>query len=96
MKENDESSLEHIAERLEWLRKHYGLTQVEFADSLGFGKTQYNNWKSARQRLSLDGALKINTIYGTSLDFLFLGRLESLSDQMRKSWIDRYRDSSSS
>ena len=95
MKNVEEDSFERIAERLEWLRNHYKMSQTQFAESIGASKTQYNNWKQARQRLSLDSALRINQSYGTSLDFLFLGRLETLPDHLRKSWVEKDLDSSS-
>ena len=77
---------ENIARRLSWLRSYVGLSQTEFAASIGVAVTNYNNWEKGKQRLSLDGALKINSVYGTTLDFLYLDRRTSLSVEMSKSF----------
>ncbi|GJM01935.1 MAG: hypothetical protein DHS20C08_04360 [Rhodomicrobium sp.] len=86
--ENEPWSKENIAKRLKWLRSHSGLSQSEFSDSLGISVTNYNNWERGRQRMSLDGALQVNRVYGTTLDFLYLGRLESLSTSMARSFAE--------
>jgi transcriptional regulator with XRE-family HTH domain len=76
------ASKENVAKRLKWLRDFYDLSQVDFSKNIGVLVSQYNNWERGRQRLSLEGALKINAVYGTTLDFLFLGRRELLSQEM--------------
>jgi transcriptional regulator with XRE-family HTH domain len=96
MSQINESSPEIVAERLLWLRKHLELSQREFAQSLGILNTQLNNWEKGKQRLSLQGALKINSVYGTSLDFLFLGRADTLPHTLRIAWASRPRVSTSS
>ncbi|WP_108820379.1 helix-turn-helix transcriptional regulator [Pseudovibrio sp. Alg231-02] len=95
MKNTDEFSHDNVANRLTWLRNFLGLNQKEFAKSIGVLPTQQNNWEAAKQRLSLQGALKINSIYGTSLDFLFLGRADTLPQNMRKAWVSRPLDKNS-
>ncbi|WP_156453365.1 helix-turn-helix transcriptional regulator [Polycladidibacter hongkongensis] len=92
MTNSDEFSHESVANRLIWLRKFLELNQKEFAHSIGVLPTQQNNWETAKQRLSLQGAIKINATYGTSLDFLFLGRVDTLPQNMRKAWISRPAD----
>ncbi|PHR61800.1 MAG: hypothetical protein COA43_01120 [Robiginitomaculum sp.] len=75
-------SAENVAKRLSQLRKYLKLNQKEFAKSIDVGYTQYNNWEKAKQRLSLEGGLKINAVYGTTLDFLFLNRRDTLPHAM--------------
>lgn len=96
MQEYDEFRPERISKRLLWFRKYLGIErQKDFADSIGTTATAYNNWEKDRY-LSLDGALKIASRYGLSLDFLFLNRLDTLSAQMRNSWLEYDRDSATS
>lgn len=78
-------SAENVAVRLKWLRKHFDLSQTEFAASIDAQKKQYNHWETGYQRLSLDGALLINQVYGISLDFLYLDRRDTLPISMIKS-----------
>ncbi|WP_114010804.1 helix-turn-helix transcriptional regulator [Cohaesibacter intestini] len=96
MKTPDEASMEKVAERVRWLRDHLNLKQKDFASSIEILPTQLNNWEKGNQRLSLQGALKISKVYGVSLDFLFLGRADTLPQQMRVAWASRPRVSTSS
>lgn len=86
--DNEPWTKENIAARLKWLRGYVGLTQSEFAESLGVTLTNYNNWERGRQRMSIDGALKVNQTYGTTLDFLYLGRREGLSSDMARDFVE--------
>tara|TARA_R110000737_G_scaffold340221_1_gene362865 strand:- start:4265 stop:4558 length:294 start_codon:yes stop_codon:yes gene_type:complete len=86
--EIDQSSFERIAQRIRWLRMDKGLSQIEFAESINVSKTTYNNWETAKQQLSIDGAKKINATYLTSLDFLYLGRSDTLPNHLLKSWLE--------
>lgn len=95
MIEPEESSTKHVAERLKWLKEYYDLTTKELASSVGASYTQMANWENGTQRLSLKGALAINDTYGTSLDFLFIGRVEALPQKIAKAWTSRPRESNS-
>lgn len=92
----DVASKENVAKRLKWLREYLELTQVEMAASVETTPTLYNNWERGRQRLSLEGALRINAIYGTTLDFLFLDRREDLPKAMLKDLSSQFLDNNSS
>ncbi|SFN59822.1 Helix-turn-helix [Cohaesibacter marisflavi] len=96
MKNTNPSSQENVGERLLWLIEIYlETTQTEFAKSIGEKKATINNWIKGPQRLSLQGALKINALYGTSLDFLFLGRVDTLPQKMATAWMSRPLESNS-
>lgn len=84
-KSSEIASKENVAKRLIWLREYFNLSQKEFAETIGVQSAQLNNWERARHRLSLEGALKINDVYGTTLDFLFLDRRETLPADMARS-----------
>lgn len=75
-----------IAKRLIQIRKFTGLNQTRFAESIGVPTTNYNNWEKGRQRIPLDGAFLINRKWGTTLDFLYLGRLDTLPFEMREAF----------
>lgn len=91
MRMHEDSSMEAVSARVEWLRNELGMNQKQFSNSLGISIQQYNNWKSCRQRLPLDGALQINATYGTSLDFLYLGRVDMLPNHLYNAWLDHKR-----
>nr|WP_321457213.1 helix-turn-helix transcriptional regulator [uncultured Cohaesibacter sp.] len=76
-----------VAERLRWVRKQFSPDQKSFAESLGVDQKRYSNWETGTSRLSLQGALLISDRFGVSLDFLYFGRVDTLSQQMRKDWM---------
>lgn len=78
-----------IAQRLEWLRHYYAMSQKEFAKSLGILPTTYNNWLRGRQGLSLYGARLIKQRYNITLDFLFFGEADNLPEEVRTAWESR-------
>lgn len=89
MDNNEVDSPENVAKRLKWLRKYHGLTQVAFAESIGMTNTRYSNWETGEQRLTLEGAISIIKLYGTSLDFLFLSRVSELPSEMLESFTSK-------
>lgn len=78
----ENASVENVAKRLVWLRNFLGLSQRDFASAIDVLPSQLNNWEKGRHRLSLEGALKINEIFGTTLDFIYLDRRNSLPHDM--------------
>ncbi len=79
---------ELIAVRVRWLRSYYDLTQAQLAESLGMNGSQARKWENGKNRLSIDGALAIKSVYGIPLDFLYFGDTGSMSSQHLKSWIE--------
>ncbi|WP_407652482.1 helix-turn-helix domain-containing protein [Cohaesibacter marisflavi] len=96
MKNTNESDPQIIAQRLNWLLDYLELSQVEFARTINASPTTLSNWLSGRSRLSLDGALSIRKTYGVSLDFLYLGRADTLPQQIAKAWASSPRVNHSS
>lgn len=72
-----------IGWRLKKVREFYDMNQVDFAKNADLSNSQYNNWETGKQRLSLSGALRIKSKYDVSLDYLYLGILSALSINMR-------------
>jgi len=85
----DEKPYEDIAIRLRWHRNLVGLTQADYAESIGVKRARYSLWESGSHRLSLDGALAIRHRYGLSLDFLYEGIAAALDMTLREAWRSR-------
>ncbi len=64
-----------IGKRLEVVRRLAGVrTKAAFAKSIGITPSSYNLFANGGRRLTLETALAISARYGTSLDWLYLGR----------------------
>lgn len=73
-----------IGERLALIRTKFSdMTQKLWSETHGFSVTQYNNWEKGVRRISVDEALRLCSRYGLTLDFIYLGRLDGLSDNAR-------------
>ena len=59
-------------------------TQKVFAERNGFNPTQYNNWEKGARRITVDCAERLVERYGLSLDFIYLGKMDGLSEYARK------------
>lgn len=75
-----------IGDRLRAVRLAYApdSTQASWAGTHGFSRTQYSNWENGIRRISLDAAERLCSTYGLTLDFLFMGRRDGLSENARK------------
>ncbi|WP_143540197.1 helix-turn-helix domain-containing protein [Rhodovulum sulfidophilum] len=79
-----------IAQRLKWHRETIvGLSQADYAQSIGFKRSIYSLWEAGTHRLSLDGALALRSKYGLSLDFMYEGIDDALPMTLRNAWRDR-------
>ncbi|WP_424976590.1 helix-turn-helix domain-containing protein [Dinoroseobacter sp. S124A] len=78
-----------IAARLRWHRVEFeGLQQAEYAAKAGIGRTALSNWETGDKRVSIDAAMRLRLVYGTSLDWLYCGDAESLPASLRRAWRD--------
>lgn len=76
---------EDIGERLRAVREHFSdLSQKDWAEKHGFAQTQYNNWEKGTRRITVDAAEKLCEAYGLTLDAIYRGRLDGLSENLRK------------
>lgn len=74
-----------IGRRLALLRRSRPeLSQKEWADRHGFSYTQYNNWEKGARRIPIESAERLCDDYGLTLDFIYRGRLDGLSENARK------------
>lgn len=80
-----EREFSEIVERMEAIRTRLtGDKQNAFAERHGFNPTQWNNWEKGTRRIPVDDAMKLVALYGLSLDFIYMGRRDGLSDAASK------------
>lgn len=73
-----------IGERLAQIRQAFSEDgQKAWAERHGFSVTQYNNWERGVRRLPVESAEKLCDLYGLTLDFIYRGRRDGLSDTSR-------------
>jgi DNA-binding transcriptional regulator YiaG len=79
-------SYPEIAERLVQIRAAFGpeTSQKEWAEKHGFNPTQVNNWEKGSRRIPVDSAEKLCETYGLTLDFIYRGRRDGLSERASK------------
>lgn len=74
-----------IAERLGTLRAGFSEdNRSVWAGRHGFNVSQYINWENGTRRIPLEAAEKLVQRYGVTLDWIYLGRWDGLSDSARK------------
>lgn len=75
-----------IGERLRRLRlaNQDEDNQRAWAERHNFSPTQYNNWERGVRRIPVDDAERLCRLYGLTLDFVYLGRRDGLSENARK------------
>ena len=74
-----------IGLRLTAVRKGFSdLNQKEWAAKHNFSVTQYNNWENGTRRITVDEAERLCDIYGLTLDFIYRGRRDGLSETASK------------
>lgn len=62
-------------DRLAQLRKEFGLTQVEFAEKIGFSRTAISAWEIGRNEPSNEDTIKIANFFNVSVDYI-IGKSE--------------------
>ena len=62
-----------LAERLVFLRKQHGLTQLELAEKLNVSRQAISRWEVGTAVPSTDNLKYLSTLYGTTLDYLLNG-----------------------
>lgn len=81
----DRPDYTEIGERLALVRTGFSdLSQKDWANMHSFSPTQYNNWETGKRRISVDAAEVLVERYGLSLDFIYRGRVDGLSETARK------------
>jgi len=74
-----------IGDRLVKIREGLSdMNQKEWAERHNFSPTQYNNWENGSRRITVDAADVLVTRYSLTLDYIFRGTVDGLSENMRK------------
>jgi transcriptional regulator with XRE-family HTH domain len=74
-----------IGARLKRVRESFSdLNQRGWAQKHGFSPTQYNNWETGLRRIPVDDAERLCDAYGLTLDFIYRGRRDGLSETSAK------------
>ena len=60
------------------------LSQREWAAKHGINRTQLVNWESGFRRIPVDEAEKLCRLYGITLDWIYMGRRDGLSETASK------------
>jgi len=82
---DQENQFFHIGERLRAIREGFStMSQKEWAGKHNFGQTQYNNWERGNRRIPVDDAERLCSLYGVTLDFVYRGRRDGLSESASK------------
>ncbi|WP_406736333.1 helix-turn-helix domain-containing protein [Thioclava sp. GXIMD4215] len=69
---------ENIGRRLTILREALGLEKAEIADALGIERTYWSRFENGKRPISDTTAALLCERYGVTLDFLILGRWNTL------------------
>lgn len=76
---------EQIGLRLQRVRMAFSdLNQKSWAEKHGFEPTQWNNWEKGHRRIPVENAERLCEVYGLTLDFLYRGRRDGLSETASK------------
>lgn len=81
-----ETSFPEIGGRLKSLRIAFsrsGESQMAWAERHGVSQSKWNNWERGLRRISLEHAEKLVDLYGLSLDWIYRGRVDGLSENAR-------------
>ena len=73
MENNFHNQSKQLGERIKQIRTQSGLTQEQFAASLGMGNANLSGIESGSKNPKLSFFFKLVTLYHVSLDYLFLG-----------------------
>lgn len=86
MSDDERPQYTEIGDRLRALRSVYGgdLSQKEWASTNQFPDTTYNNWETGTRRIPLPAAERLADRYGLSLDWIYRGKVDGLSESTRK------------
>jgi len=73
-----------IAHRLRAVRAYYDMPSNEFAALADVPPKSYSQWESGDFRVSIEGAIKLGARFGVTLDFVYLGRIDTLPTNLAK------------
>lgn len=86
MSKEKEKPFAEIGARLVRVREAFGpgMKQKEWAAKHGLGETQLGNWETGARRIPVENAERLCDLYGLTLDFIYRGRRDGLSESAAK------------
>jgi transcriptional regulator with XRE-family HTH domain len=75
-------SAKAIGQRIKQIRAGSGLTQKEFAKTIGATEDAFAQYEAGERRPDIAIAGRIVDVYRVSLDYLYLGRISGLSPEI--------------
>lgn len=81
---NEDYTHNEIARRVRSVRESTSLSQKDFAERHNFNRAQYNHWETGLRRIPVESAEKLCDAYGVTLDFIYRGRRDALSEMAQK------------
>lgn len=82
---DDDREFAELGDRLRRIREAFSdLNQKAWAEKHSFNQTQYNNWEKGARRIPVDSAERLADLYGLTLDFVYRGRRDGLSETASK------------
>lgn len=76
----------NLTEKLIYLRKKQGLTQVELAEKLDVSRQAVSKWESEVTVPSLDNLKTLGKFYGVSMDYLLNDELEQFETSKKRNY----------
>lgn len=81
---SDGAEYAEIGARLAAIRRGFSdLNQKEWAAKHGFPTTRWNNWETGTRRIPVEEAERLCNRYGLTLDAIYRGKLDGLSESVR-------------
>lgn len=74
-----------IGARIKAIRSTTGMNQARFCERHAFNPQLYNHWESGYRRITVQNAETLCDAYGVTLDFIYRGRRDGLSEAASKS-----------
>lgn len=73
-----------IGSRLQLLREAFSeMNKSDWAERHGFAQSQYLMWERGARRITVDEAQRLADQYGLTLDWIYRGRVDGLSENAR-------------
>lgn len=84
---SNEFSPKAIGNRLRFLREAKGVKhQTVMAKLVGASQSRYSNWENGIGVIPVEFAVKICSLTGATLDFIYVGNLSSLPMNLASEW----------
>ncbi len=84
---SNEFSPRAIGNRLRFLREAKGCKhQIQMGRLVGVSQSRYSNWENGIGVIPVEFAVKICSLTGATLDFIYIGNVSSLPMHLASTW----------